>query len=57
MSEREPTDPEAPGADGTSDDELDELDARVLEDLDADEDAEEVRGGSPAFTDDCVNRN
>ena len=33
---------------------LDDLDAKVLGDLDADEDADEVRGG--AFTDNCLTR-
>ena len=42
--------------DPTPEDELDldDLDAKVLEDLDADEDADEVRGG--AFTDNCLTR-
>ena len=35
---------------------LDELDAKVLEDLDVDEDADDVQGGA-AFTDDCITRN
>jgi hypothetical protein len=34
---------------------LDDLDAKVLEDLEADEDADEVRGGN-AFTDGCLTR-
>ena len=34
---------------------LDELDAKVLEDLDVDEGADDVQGG--AFTDDCLTRN
>ena len=37
------------------DEELDELDAKVLEDLDVDEDADDVQGG--AFTDGCLTRN
>ena len=34
---------------------LDDLDAKVLEDLEADEDADEVLGGN-AFTDGCLTR-